>query len=72
MGRTKSSFVTKVPRKNQNSGFLQTIISVISLSIAAIVNTAKRPFLDIIANGTKSQWLFDTGAQVCCMNVHEF
>ena len=72
MGRTKSSFVTKVPRKTQNSNFLQTIISVISLSIAAIVNTAKRPFLDIIANGTRSQWLFDTGAQVCCMNVHEF
>ena len=72
MGRKKSSLVTKSPCKTQNSNFLQTIISVISLSIAAIVNTAKRPFLDIIANGITSQWLFDTGAQVCCMNVHEF
>ena len=51
---------------------MQAIISVITLSIASIVNTAKRPFLQILANGTASQWLFDTGAQVCCMNVNEF
>ena len=54
------------------SSFMQAIISVITLSIASIVNTAKRPFLQILANGTASQWLFDTGAQVCCMNVNEF
>lgn len=72
MRRSKSSLVKSVPNKRNLSSFMQAIISVITLSIASIVNTAKRPFLTIRANGTASQWLFDTGAQVCCMSLHEF
>ena len=72
MRRKKSSLVTAIPKNKNVSSVLQAIISVITLSIASIVNSAKRPFLTVTANGTPSQWLFDTGAQVCCMNVVEF
>jgi len=72
MSRKKSSLVRSIPKHNKVSSVIQAIISVITLSIASIVNSAKRPFLTIAANGTQSQWLFDTGAQVCCMNVNEF
>ncbi len=72
MRRKKSSLVTAIPKNKNVSSVLQAIISVITLSIASIVNSAKRPFLTVTANGTPTQWLFDTGAQVCCMNVVEF
>ncbi len=64
MRRKKSSLVTAIPKNKNVSSVLQAIISVITLSIASIVNSAKRPFLTVTANGTPSQWLFDTGAQV--------
>ena len=33
---------------------------------------SKRPFIQVCANGMVSNWLFDTGAEVCCMSINEF
>ena len=32
----------------------------------------RRPFIKVCANGSVAPWLFDTGAEVCCMSVAEF
>ena len=52
--------------------FLQTIFSIFTLNICNILDNGKRPFIKVNVDGFVSPWLFDTGAEVCCMSTQAF
>ena len=60
------------PNDNNLGTWVNTIFSIMTLGMIQDRKTSKRPFIQVRANGSDSPWLFDTGAEVCCMNVNEF
>ena len=48
------------------------LFSILTINIASINGNSKRPFINVNAHGQISPWLFDTGAEVCCMSINEF
>ena len=48
------------------------IMTIMTLGMTNQSPQSKRPFIKISANGLISSWLFDTGAEVCCMSLTEF
>jgi dUTPase len=61
-----------MPNKNEKFSAISTIFTILSLAIASVTNEVKRPFITVMANGSPSEWLFDTGAAVTVMNINEF
>ena len=47
-------------------------MTIVTLGMIDFNSASKRPFINVAANGSCSPWLFDTGAEVCCMNISEF
>ena len=47
-------------------------MTMVTLGMIDFETKSKRPFITVNANGNCSPWLFDTGAEVCCMNISEF
>ena len=47
-------------------------MTIVTLGMIAEKRQSKRPFIEVCANGSVSPWLFDTGAEVCCMSINEF
>ena len=48
------------------------IMTIMTLGMINQMPQSKRPFIKISAQGMISSWLFDTGADVCCMSLSEF
>ena len=69
--RTKTKGVKRYSQAH-NQSWLSTIMTIMTLGMSQQQTQGRRPFIKVCANGSVAPWLFDTGAEVCCMSVAEF